>query len=130
LTEYINKLNDFRNNVEIETTLIATPDVLGQILEKMLNIPFIKFHNKIVNDIAGHTFRYVEKSRVFLMAKVARMLKITFVVHIILIFVIVCTFLIYITNQIKHQLNIMEELISIILTVPLSVYNSSPKLQR
>ncbi|OUM57798.1 hypothetical protein PIROE2DRAFT_17097, partial [Piromyces sp. E2] len=130
MTEYINKLNEFKKNLQVETEVVVSPDGIGDTLEKMLNTPFIKFHNKVIDDIAGHTFRYVEKSRVFLMNKVIKILKMTFVVHIIAIIIIVFLFLIYITKQIKHQLHIMDELISVILTVPLSVYNSSSKLKR
>ena len=130
MTEYLNKLNDFINNPQIIHDMILIPEDLRRILVQVLDHPFIKFHNKIVKDIAGHTFRYIEKARVVLMDKVVTMLKTLLFVHMITIIIIVFAFLIYIKNQIKHQLNLIDELISIIFTVPLTIYNSSPKLKK
>jgi len=129
MTEYLNRLNEFVGNTEFSYSYVDDPDQLSEVLEKILNHPFIKFHNNIVHDIAGHTYRYIEKAHVFLIDKVNKMLRIAFIIHMIISIIIVSLFMIYITRQIKQQLYLMDVLMNIIFSVPLPVYRSSTKLQ-
>ncbi|ORX50008.1 hypothetical protein BCR36DRAFT_62816 [Piromyces finnis] len=130
MTEYIKNVNEFVSNVDTSDKEFPTSvEELSELLEKIENDTFMKFHNKVIFDISGHTLRYTEIAKTYLVEKVQYLLKVAYITHMVVSVIIMCVFLTFIMKQIREQMNVMRVLTNIIFTIPLPVFKSVPKLQ-
>ncbi|ORX82060.1 hypothetical protein BCR32DRAFT_267894 [Anaeromyces robustus] len=128
MTEYIDKLNEFFGNMEGDYA-ISLIKPLDEVLHKILDHPFLSFYKKIIYDIAGHTLKYNEIGCEYLMKDVSFYLSLTLYTHCITSILLLILFSFYVTKKIKQQLHIMDVLTNVVFSVPLTLYDSSPRLK-
>jgi len=130
MIEYLNKFNEFVDqNIEKYNFNTEDPNDILQMFVIATTNPYVKTFLSLSEDIIGHIDIMNEIGTNYLIEKASFYSYISLISHSICSVIIVITFFIFISRNIKKQLRIMDVLINIIFSLPSSIYNSSPKVK-
>ncbi|ORX81371.1 hypothetical protein BCR32DRAFT_268314 [Anaeromyces robustus] len=130
MIEYINKFNEFVNlDMEKHSFNIKDPNDILQMLTIATTDPYINTFLSLSEDIQGHIDIMNEIGTNYLIKEANFYSYISLISHSICSLLIVITFFIFISRNIKKQLRVMDVLTNNIFSLPSSVYNLSPTVK-
>ncbi|KAL6608800.1 hypothetical protein LY90DRAFT_622039 [Neocallimastix californiae] len=130
IIEYLNKFNEFINN-EIEVhnyNLNESSDILRMLIDVSTN-QYIKLFQSLSEDIIGHIDQMNYLGTAYLIKYAHIYSNLSLINHFIFSVLIVVTFYIFVSKNIRKQLRVMDVLTNIIFIIPSTFYSSSPKLK-
>jgi len=129
MVEYINKVNAFIANPPEKYYNLTNVADIKDAFEYIMNDPYIQTIKYLAYDITGHIDSMNELGTQFITNLVEDYEITTLILHTIGSLIIYFTYFIFVSEPIKNQLRIVENLINIVFSIPPSIYNTSSKMR-
>jgi len=129
MVEYMNKVNDFINNIPKKTYDLTDQESIAELNQDIIDNEYFSLFSRLGDDIKGHINVMNDLGSEYLLHEANKYMQLTLIFHGICSVCIFSTFYVFVTRPIKKQLRVIDSITNITFSIPSSIYNSSPKLK-